>query len=275
MTEVVKDQETEVEETVETQVEDKSTEAPKEEAKPKYNPDDLTKDGWVSPEEAARIRKALADANEADKNKRLKLKAYEEAGMTPEEIAELTKQRQEQELKYAEESKNWEKYKESLEKSYEGKISTYEEQLNETKTVVDRYKSTLEKTLIDKELQSAIVELGGKSVNTLTKLLRENIKLSETEDGNFEVYAVDQFGQPEEKDGKRIGIKDYVAKMREDSELGLLFDAPKIGGSGSQPAASGTAKPTAPKMNKSKMTVDQLIDYRQKYGKEAFDKLPR
>lgn len=274
MTEEVKD--VNVNEETNQEAETTTEKKPVEDNKPKYNPEELTKEGWVSPEEAARIRKALADANEADKNKRLKLKSYEEAGMTPEEIAALVTERQELELKRAEESKNWEDYKKSLEKTYETKISTYEEQLNQTKSVVDRYKQTLENTLIDKELQSAIVELGGKSPTVLTKLLRENIKLHENEDGSFETYVVDQFGQVKEKEGKKLGIKDFVAEMREDAEIGLLFEAPKVSGSNSVQVNGGNGgKSAAPKMHKSKMTPEQMIDYRQKYGKEAFDKLPR
>lgn len=240
------------------------------------NPEDKYKD-WVSPDEAKRMRDALKQANKEAQTRREKLNQYEELGLEDLERAkEILKEREESEIKRAEEEKNFTEWQEKIKGRYESQINDVASKVEQTQAAADRYKSQLENYLVDNEALRVLKELKGEPQFILPHLKNE-VKVTEDESGKMSVQIVDEYGEPRLKDGKPMTVKDRLTEMREDAVFGKAFEAPDISGSGSAADKGAQGGQDAPKkgMYRNEMTVEEKTAYMSKYGIEKFNELPR
>lgn len=245
-----------------------------DDGKPTVKPEDQYKD-WVSPEEAERMRNALKQANKEAQTRRERLNQYEELGLDDlEKAKEILKERDDAELKRAEEERNFTEWQEKIKGRYEGQLNEFSEKVEKTQEAANKYKSQLENYLVDNEALRVLKELDGEPQFILPHLKNE-VKVVEDDKGEMSTQIIDKYGEPRFKDGKPMTIKDRVSEMREDDVFGKAFAAPKISGSGSQ-SGKGEGAKSAPKgFYRNEMSVQEKTDYMKEYGIEALNKLPR
>lgn len=247
---------------------------------PKDPPKDDPKDNAdlkAIQDELKRTREALKNANDEAKERRLKLKEYEELGLSDlEQARAILQEREEAELKRAEEEKNFTEWQERTRAKYEGQINDFTSKLEQTSEQASKYKQRLESYLVDNEALQVLKELDGEPTFILPHLKNE-VRVSEGESGDMTVEVLDKHGDVRlGKDGKPLTIRDRLTELREDPIFGKAFNAPSRsgGGSGGDNGGKG-ADDIAPKSYRNEMTTDQKGAYISKYGIEKFNALPR
>lgn len=198
------------------------------------------------------------------KTKAQQAAAWEKLGKTPDEIAELLKAQEEAERKKAEEAGEWDKLKAQME-------GNFNKSLEEKDGVIGRYRSALEKNLIDAAATSAIAELKGVPALLLPHI-RDRVKVEE-KDGEFSVVVLDEDRKTPKLNATNqpMSIKELVAAMREDETFGRAFEAP--GGSGGGGQGGGGGQQGGYK-KKSEMTAREKAAAMQELGVEGYAKLP-
>jgi hypothetical protein len=255
-------------------VTDKPTDKPVENLEDK--PEDKYKD-WVSPDEAKRIRDALHSANKEAQERREKLNKYEEMGLDSlEKAREILKEREDSEIKKAEEEKNFSEWQEKIQTQHQTQVEKYKSDLEKANEDVTKYRTQLESTLIDSEALRVISEMKGEPA-FLLPYLKDEIKLIQDEhSGKMTSQIVDVSGTiRQNKNGKPMTIADRVNEMREDKIFGKAFSAPEVGGSGSSSTDKGAPSASSPKAYRNEMTDRQKQEYVRDHGIEAFNKLER
>lgn len=225
--------------------------------------------------EKERMNKALKTANTEAQERRIKLKEYEELGLSDlEKARSLLKEHEEAELKKAEDERNFTEWQEKVKTRYESELTKVKSEIDTYKSQVDTYKEKFESMLVDKE---AITLLSSKELKGepafIMPYLKKETKVIEV-DGQLQAVIVDNHGEPRyNADGQLFTIRDRLLEMREDSVLGKAFDAPKISGVGtnSNPESS---KGNSPVKYKNEMSLSEKTEYQTKYGFEAYRKLP-
>lgn len=222
------------------------------------------KQAGVDVDEFERTRKALEKANKEAAERRHKLKEWDELGVDPDKVKQMLQEQREAEIKKAEEEG---RYQELLDKMRED-MSRKEQELNKK---VSTMQTKLEKQLKEKEVTAAINAEDG--VTTLLKSHVEKfVDLSEGENG-YETVVKDENGQVRtNEDGSNMTVRQLVQSFKNDPELSFGFKAPKVSGNGTQ--ESNASPRTAPKKSRSKMTAREKSSYVDKYGMEAYQKLP-
>ena len=262
MTEETKTENVQAEETTQAAAETKQAE-PSQAAEDKQTVAEAKKAG-VDVEEFERTRKALEKANKEAAERRIKLKEWDELGVDPEKVKQLLQAQREAEIKKAEEEG---RYQELIDKMRED-INRKEHEANEKLTAMQ---TKLEKQLKEKEVVAAIAAEDGVAA-LLKSHVEKYVDIVEGDDG-YETVIKDEYGQVRKnEDGSNMTIRQLVQSLKEHPELSFGFKAPKVSGSGTQDA--GSQSKTAPKKSKSKMTAREKAAYVEKYGMEAYQKLP-
>lgn len=225
--------------------------------------------------EKERMNKALKTANAEAQERRIKLKEYEELGLSDlEQARNILKEREESELKKAEDAKNFTDWQEKVKVRHEGELNKIKSEVDTYKIQVDTYKEKFESMLVDKEAVELLSskELDGEPAFIMPYLKKET-KVMEI-DGTFKAVIVDNTGEPRYKDdGSLLTIKDRLLEMREDAVFGKAFAAPKRSGVGTNPVM-GDANSAAPRAYRNEMSLDEKTEYQRKHGFEAYQKLP-
>lgn len=216
-------------------------------------------EGWMSPEEAQRVRKALETANEEAKNRRLKLKEYEELGLDDLEKAKsILKEREEAELRAAEESKNFSEWQEKIQTRHKTELEKYQQRLQEIEESANTYKTQLETVereyLVKNEAMRNMQELDA-IPEFIMPYLEKEVSVTQSDNGTKQAVIVDEYGEPRLKDGKPMNIRQRLEEMREDPIFGRAFGAPKNSGSGGNNASGSqsTGKKSVPKVTKKEL----------------------
>lgn len=221
------------------------------------NPEDYKK----MQEELEKVRKVLHERNEEAKKHRLEAKKYKEIGLSPDEIAEIRKEKEESERRKAEEKGQWDKLRAQLEKQKQEELSAKDNE-------VQQMRSTLEKYLIDGAAASAISKFDGTS-ELLMPHIRQQTKVVQDENGQYKALVVDENGDPQLNiNGDYKSIEDLVKEMRESDIYGVAFRARHQSGTGSRPGASngqegGKARPTK---TRSEMSSKEQQEWIKKLG---------
>ena len=216
--------------------------------------------------ELEQLRKYQKKANEEAKNYRLKAKAYEESGFSPEELKELREKEIQRQQKEMERKGDFNKLKETLAREFSEKEKQYQSR-------IEQLQSSMEKTLVQREVVSAIAKHDG--IETLLQPhVERNVKLMENDDGTMVARVVDPDGSPMfNSKGEYMSVDEYVASLREHDDFGVAFRGRQQSGSGSRPAPTN-GKQAIPKKPRSEMTQREREDFVNKFGWDAYHELP-
>lgn len=224
----------------------------------------------VDPEEWDRTRRALTKANEEAKNRRLKLQEWDELGVDPETVKAWKQERDEEELRKAEEEG---RYQEIIEKTRNEATSKVSQAQQER----DAMKAQLESYLVDKNLTEAIAAEEG-IPKLLQGIAKQYVKTVQDESGAYRTVVVDDDGMPRKNDaGNDMDVRELVQSFKTDPDLAYAFKAPKVSGNGSDSQASNTppSKKPGPKPHRGKMSQKEQRDFVRQHGYAEFRKLPR
>lgn len=217
-------------------------------------------------EEFERTKSYLEKANREAKDRRLKLREYEEAGMSPEEIKELREKQEKQKFREMERKGEWEKLKSQLTETYQQELSKKDEELQ-------KMRQSMERNLVDREVTAAIAKHDGIDL-FLRPHVRESVKLVEDDNGNLVPRVVDSDGSPKfNSKGDYMGVDEFVASLREHEEFGLAFKGRGQSGAGTKSAATNGNKPI-PKKKRSDMSMDEKRAFMKEYGIDEYERLP-
>lgn len=221
------------------------------------------KKAGVSVEEFERTRKALAKANEEAKDRRLKLKEFEELGVDPEKIKSMLQKQRESEIAQMEEEKRYSELLEKMREEANMKVSKAEEKM-------DLYRRNLERETRGRQIQEAIASEDGVSA-LLEGIVEKRVKTTENEDGSLKTYVTDEYGQETD-----MSVRDFVKSLKDHEEYGYGFKAPKVSGNGTN--SDGASKPPSskpgPKKRRGDMSFKEKEDYIKQEGIGEYNKLP-
>ena len=217
-------------------------------------------------EEAQKMRDYLRKANDEAKNYRLKAKQYEEAGFSPEELKELKEKEYQRQQKELERKGDFNKLKETLTREFSEKEKQYQSR-------IEQLQSSMEKTLVQREVTSAIAKHEG--IETLLQPhVERNVKLLENDDGTMVARVIDTDGSPKfNSKGEYMSVDEFVASLREHDDFGVAFRGRGQSGSGTRQAPTDGRK-AIPKKARSEMTDTERRDFVGKFGWDEYHKLP-
>jgi len=224
----------------------------------------------ADPDELDRVRKALAKANKEAQDRRYKLNEWDELGINPDTVKEWKKEREDEEIRKAEEEG---RYQDIIEKTRTNATKDVEKANLER----DSMKAQLEDYLVDKNLTEAISAEEG-IPKLLQGIAREYVKTIQDESGKYSTVVLDEEGIPRKNEGgEPMNVRELVQSFKDDPELSYAFRAPKTSGSGSdgQGSATATGKTVVPKPKKSQMTAKDKQAFVSKHGYQELAKLPR
>jgi len=209
-------------------------------------------------EDTSGLKSALEKERKARADFEKMAKQYQGLGMTPEEITELVKAREEAECGNLEKKGEWDKLKAQLLESHKKEITALEE-------AVQKMKATLESYLVDASATEAIAAAKGVP-QLLLPHVKASVKVVE-EEGKYHVRVVDKDGSPRmNSKGEYLGIKDLVAEMRESEIFMRAFDGDGTSGSN---APSSTATKKFSQGDWQKMTPQQRVEAARAAGIKA------
>lgn len=216
--------------------------------------------------ELEQLRKWQKKSNEEAKNYRLKAKAYEEAGFSPEELKELKQKEQQRQQKELERKGDFNKLKETLQTEFSEKEKQYQSR-------IEQLQSSMEKTLVQREVTSAIAKHEG--IETLLQPhVERNVKLMDNDDGTMVARVVDTDGSPRfNSKGEYMTVDEYVASLREHDDFGVAFRGRGQSGSGSRQAPTEGRK-AIPKKPRSEMNDSERREFIKNHGWDAYEQLP-
>lgn len=216
--------------------------------------------------ELEQLRKWHKKSNEEAKNYRLKAKAYEEAGYSPDELKELKEKEEKRKMKELESKQDFNKLKETLTTQFQTKEQEYQQRIEQLQT-------SMEKTLIQRDVTSAIAKHEG--IETLLRPhVEANVKLMDNDDGTMVARVIDSDGSPRfNSKGEYMSVDEYVAGLREHDDFGVAFRGRGQSGSGTRQAPTNGKQPVA-KKPRSEMDQKEREAFVEKYGWDAYHELP-
>jgi hypothetical protein len=216
-------------------------------------------------EEHEKTKGYLSKANKEAKERRLALKELEEHGLTIEEAVTLKKRLEEEERERAVKKGDVEKIKEQL-------TNSFEKEKKELLTKVERMQKSLYENLVSAKANEAISEAGG--VPKLLMPFIQKFAQVQEEDGKYAVRILDDDGEVRfNNKGDYMTIHDYVDELKSDEVFGRAFEVNVRSGSGSKSGGAGGKQNTMPQ-SRSKMTVQQKVDFISEHGQSAYLNLP-
>lgn len=223
--------------------------------------------------ELEQLRKWQKKSNEEAKNYRLKAKAYEEAGFSPEELKELKEKEYQRQQKELERKGDFNKLKETLQTEFSEKEKQYQSR-------IEQLQSSMEKTLIQRDVTSAIAKYEGIQP-LLQPHVERSVKLMENDDGSMVARVVDADGNPEfNGKGDYLTVDEFVASLREHDDFGAAFRGRGQSGSGTRQAHTEVRKAGKTGLEnkpRSQWTQADRQKFRDVYGDnwiEEYEKIP-
>lgn len=216
-------------------------------------------------EEYERLRNTIKEVNGESKDRRLKLREWEEVGKTPEEVKQMLKAQEDAEIAKMEEERQFQTL---LEKEREEKKRIQEESTQKLTDFQERLKAKEKNRTI-----SDLIARENADLDILKYVLNDRVAVEETEDGDFTTVALDENGQPLEG-----GVDALVASLKEHKSWSKAFPAPKMNGMGTQAESTDTqqsASKRIPKTSKLELnTLSKKDAFISKHGWEAYQNLP-
>lgn len=183
-----------------------------------------------------------------------KLKSYE--GLNPDEAKEAVEARRKAEEEAAKARGDWESHEKKLR-------GLFEEEKKPLLSRAQKLEQALTKALRDAKLVEAISEEKG-IAKALLPMLKEQVRVVERENGDFDVEVVDENGKPmfASSAGDPMSIRGLVQQYKANPEFAGMFLAPKASGAGSDPTVhqnrDGGAGPKTIRADDQKAFLDNL-----------------
>lgn len=259
-------QETNAEQTTEQEQTQEQTQETQQESVEQEQTTETTKKpskGDISAELEA-TRKALEKANAEARDRRHKLKEWEELNVDPDTVKGfLQKQREAEEDRQKKEGE-WEELKKRWREETNQEIEKANSRVSEMET-------KLRSQIHEKNLSSAMAEEGA-IPDLLEAKLNKYTEMVEDDNGKYRTVVLDDDGVRTDKT-----VKQLLNEWKSHPTLGHAFKAPNISGNGtnSQQTSKATGQDRVPKKRRSEMTEREHREFVGKYGVEEFLKLPR
>lgn len=192
----------------------------------------------------SKLTSALTKERKTAGEYKAQIEAWQKLGKTPDEVQELLQS------KAKTDNVDLEKIKQQM---------TADRQKSEDalKSDVNRYKTALEKQLVDAVAIGEIASAKGVP-ELLLPIIQRQTKVVEEEGGKFSVQVVDAAGDPRVNGkGEFLGIKDLVNELKQSATYGRAFEGTGQSGSGTQPnnGAGGN------KVDFSKMSAQERLKH--------------
>lgn len=183
-------------------------------------------------EDTSGLKSALEKERKAAREYERKIRAWQELGKTPEEIAELLEAQKKAEEERATKAGEWEKLKAQILEKHAAELGKKDEEIK-------RMRGTLERYLIEAAATDAIASAKGVPALLLPHV-RNAARVVE-DNGEYVVRIVDAKGDPRvNAQGGFLTIKDLVEEMRASDVFGRAFDGTGKSG-GATPPSPGKA----------------------------------
>lgn len=134
-----------------------------------------------------------------------------------------------------------------------------------------KYRSKIEKLLVDQVATSELAEAKGSTALLLPHIQRSTRVVEDGDDFKVEVVGADGNVRIGDAKGAPMTIAQLVAEMKASDTFGRAFDGEGTTGTGKKPASSGTQ---SQKLYRSQMSPQQKREFQQKHGQKAFLELP-
>lgn len=232
-------------------------------------------EGYESADDVRGLKTALAKERE---NVRTAVQQAKESGAKLGEVdldkynalLEQDSQRAEQEARKAGE---WDKLKQQM-------TDAQHKALGEKDVVANKYKTALERNLIDKEAALVCAELDGNAALLLPHI-RAMVQVTEVGD-DFVTRVVDAAGTPRiNGEGAFLGLKDLVSEMRDQETYQGAFKGSKQSGGGTPPGgAAGDAggdkggTPDVSNLKRGSMDATAKAQFISEHGLDKFMSIP-
>lgn len=218
-------------------------------------------------EDTSGLKSALEKERSDRKALEKKIKQWEALGKSPEEIAELSQQHEEEQRAKLEKKGEYDKMLQQVQDQHKKTTDALTARTNSLMGYI-------QSTLVEGEAARAIAEHKG-SINILLPHVKARTKVVE-EDGQFRVVVVNEKGDPRvNAEGKPLAISDLVTEMKQDKEFGRAFEGTGQSGGGTPPGGGGQPPAGGPgAKQRSKMSHAEKSDFIREHGSEAYLALP-
>ncbi|MFP1634095.1 hypothetical protein ACLB6G_20385 [Zhengella sp. ZM62] len=206
-----------------------------------------------------KAKKAEAEAIE----RRKALKAWDDLGMSPEEVAELKAMREQAEENKAKQAGEWDKLRAKLQDQHKTELERLRGEL-------DAIAKSEHEARVQAGLLSAFADVGAteEGMKLLPKIYQANAKI-ETVDGKRVIRVLDADGSPMlGTSGADATLADLAAKAAE--EYPSLFKSKVKAGSGTQPGGNGAGRTEARTVTRSQfdgMSHSERANFAREGGK--------
>lgn len=228
-------------------------------------------------EDVSGLKSALGKERDNSRKAAKELKELREqfVDIDPEDYRALKEAKRVDDEEKAKAAGQWDKLRDQM-------VQQHNTALAAKDTVATRYRTSLEKHLVDSVAVTAIAAAEG-NTDLLLPHVKSRVKVVEDDKGEFSVRIVDAQGNPRVNgSGEFLGITDLVSEMRGQETFGGAFKAKTPGGGGGAPpnpgGKGGDNKPGGgpiPKdLQRSKMKTADKVKFIKEHGEKAFLDLP-
>lgn len=225
-------------------------------------------------EDTTGLKTALRKEREARDALDKKVKAWERAGKTPEEIEELIAKAAEAEEEKLRSAGQWDKLKDQMNEKHAKEIKGLKDQIAAKDNEIGTVKKSLEAHLVDAQATAAIAANKG-TAKLLLPHVQRHVRVIE-KDGKYVTQVVDEKGDPRvDSKGNPLTIEQFVAEMRDDDVYGRAFEGNGQSGGGTPPGGGngGGGNPSKTRRSELKTEKDRA-DFIDAHGLDAYRSLP-
>jgi len=143
-------------------------------------------------------------------------------------------------------------------------MKSYSEKEKGLASKADKYRSQLERNMVEQAAMSALAKHGGaKAIRVLLPLVKQSARVEESADGTLRTVLYDEEGKQRFSlksgaAGAPMDLEEWVEELRGTPEFKPLFEAKVVGGSGSSSQTGGSGR-AADKGSAQAMSARELI----------------
>lgn len=221
-------------------------------------------------------------ANDEAKAERLKRRAYEAIGKSPEEIQAILEEygslqelKEKHEMTEAEKKGQWDQLRAQMNEKHAEQLKAKDALILAEQEKNNRLLSSIQQHLVNSSATAAIAQHKG-IPQLLLPFVARHIKCSRDEEtGEFQLSVVDDKGEPKVNGkGEPLTIEEFVSEMRADATFGRAFEGTGASGGGPRPPGGAPqGHPSITKKSDLKNEKDRAA-YVDKYGLATYAALP-
>lgn len=220
------------------------------------------------------LKSALGKERENARNATRQVRELQEqfGGFDPDELLKLRDEKAHAEEERAKKAGEWDKLKIQI-------VTEHDKTVAAKNATIASLTKAYDNQLIDSAVVTAIAAEKG-NATLLKPHVREHVKVTQDDNGTFNVQVVDDAGNPRvDGAGKFISVSDFVKELREQDTFAGAFLGAQSSGGGTPPGggAGGGAggKGGIPSdLKRGSMTPRQKVDFINSHGDAEYQKLP-